>query len=53
MQMVDLPIGLIPVPTGFAGEYRRQHFVGLATSGTIGDVGGVWAELAYGGAGAF
>ncbi|HHY14456.1 MAG TPA: hypothetical protein GX521_00110, partial [Firmicutes bacterium] len=48
MQMVDLPIGLIPVPTGFAGEYRRQHFVGLATSGTIGDVG-VWAELAYGG----
>ncbi|HHY10729.1 MAG TPA: hypothetical protein GX528_09240 [Firmicutes bacterium] len=37
-----------PLPIKFEGEYRRQHFVGLATAGTIGDVG-VWGEAAYGG----
>jgi len=31
-----------------SGKYRKQFFVGLATTGTIGDFG-VWTELAYGG----
>ncbi len=39
--------GMIP-DISFEGQYRRQHFVGLATSGTIGKAG-VWGELAYGG----
>lgn len=30
------------------GTYRRQHQVGLATSGTIGSAG-VWGEVTYGG----
>lgn len=32
----------------FVGEYRRQNFVGLATSGTLGPIG-VWGEISYGG----
>ena len=44
----DIPgVGLTPVPS-FEGIYRRQNFVGLAASGTIGPVG-VWGELTYGG----
>lgn len=37
-----------PLPIKFEGEYRRQHFLGLAVAGTLGDVG-VWGEAAYGG----
>lgn len=40
-----LPDPSVPV---FEGTYRRQNFVGLATTGTVGAVG-VWGELTYGG----
>lgn len=39
--------GITPVPS-FEGTYRRQHFAGLAATGTIGPVG-VWGEITYGG----
>lgn len=56
---LEMVLGLIPempelgpVPIGVEGVYRRQHFVGLATTGTIGPVG-VWGEMSYGGPGEF
>lgn len=47
--LLGLDLGpLPPVETSFEGTYRRQHFAGLAVTGTIGPVG-VWGEVTYGG----
>ncbi|MDI9412922.1 MAG: hypothetical protein QM401_05050 [Bacillota bacterium] len=47
---MELKIDMMPgmPPYSMSGKYRKQFFVGLATTGTIGDFG-VWTELAYGG----
>ncbi|HKM42988.1 MAG TPA: hypothetical protein VJZ70_03245 [Limnochordia bacterium] len=48
--------GLEMVLTGavpsFEGTYRRQNFLGLAATGTVGPVG-VWGEVSYGGPATF
>ena len=46
---MELKIDMMAMPPySMSGKYRKQFFVGLATTGTIGDFG-VWTELAYGG----
>ena len=42
---MDPDRGMVPT---FEGTYRRQNFLGLAATGTLGPVG-VWGEVSYGG----